>query len=118
MAKAGKPIVRGGVEIRSVSDYHRSGIPRALTVEEVGEAFVQSMVKDKNGAVYAIFPDMPLIAFPDNQNEVTIAVGVTAMLIGSRLGLDVYKPIHFYTIAGIIVFSLIAIIHFFISLIF
>lgn len=118
LAKAGKPITRGGVEIRSVSDYRRAGVPRALTVEEVGEAFVQSMVKDKNGAVYAVFPDTPLIEFPDNQSEFTIAVGVTAMLIGSRLGLDVYKPIHFYTIAGIIVFLLIAVINFLISFIF
>ncbi len=79
---------------------------------------MQSMVKDKNGAVFAIFPDMPLIEFPDNQSEVTLAIGAMAMLIGSRLGIDVFKPVHFYTISGIIVFLLIAIVNFLISFIF
>lgn len=118
MAKSGKPIIRGGVEIRTISDYRKAGVPRALTVEEVGEAFMQSLHIDKNGAVYAVFPDTPLIEFPDNQSEMTIAVGILAMFVGSRLGLKVFKPVHFYSIAGIVVFFLIALVHFFLGFVF
>jgi hypothetical protein len=35
------------------------------TVEEVGEAMMTSLKMDKNGAVFAIMPDSPLIEFPD-----------------------------------------------------
>ena len=41
--KDGKPLVHKKKEIKSVGDYSKAGIMRALTVEEVGEAFMQSL---------------------------------------------------------------------------
>jgi hypothetical protein len=34
-------------------------------VEEVGEAMMTSLKIDKNGAVYSIMPDSPLIEYPN-----------------------------------------------------
>ena len=42
---------------------------RVLSVEEVGDAFMQSLSLDKNGAVYVIFPDVPLIEFANIRNQ-------------------------------------------------
>jgi hypothetical protein len=38
---------------------------RKKTVEEVGQAMMTSMKVDKNGAVFSIMPDSPLIEFPN-----------------------------------------------------
>ena len=43
MVKAGQPVTRKNAEIRTVDDYRKSGMPRALTSEEVAEAFMKSI---------------------------------------------------------------------------
>ena len=36
-----------------------------LVVEEVGDAFMKSLKKDVDGAIYLVFPDMPILEVPD-----------------------------------------------------
>ena len=43
MAESGNPVTRKNAEIRTIDDYKKSGLPRALTVEEVAEAFMKSI---------------------------------------------------------------------------
>ena len=38
---------------------------RVLTVEDVGNAFEEALIADKNGGVYIVFPDIPIIDYPE-----------------------------------------------------
>ena len=38
---------------------------RVLTVEDVGDAFEQALDADDNAGVFIVFPDTPLIKFPE-----------------------------------------------------
>ena len=38
---------------------------RVLTVEDVGDAFEQSLDADQNGGVFVVFPDVPIIRYPE-----------------------------------------------------
>lgn len=114
----GKPVVHKNQEIRNLDDYRKIGMMRALTVEEVGEAFIQSIYKDKNAAVYAVLPDMPLIEYPNEQTGFLLAVILTAAKIGSRLGVEVFTPTHFYVIMAIALYLLCAFINFLLGMLF
>ena len=36
-----------------------------LIVEEVGDALINALKKDVDGAIYLVFPDMPILEVPD-----------------------------------------------------
>ena len=38
---------------------------RVLTVKDVGNAFEEALNADKNGGVYIVFPDIPIIEYPE-----------------------------------------------------
>ena len=38
---------------------------RVLTVKDVGNAFEEALIADKNGGVYVVFPDTPIIDYPE-----------------------------------------------------
>ena len=38
---------------------------RVLTVEDVGNAFEEALIADKNGGVFIVFPDIPIIDYPE-----------------------------------------------------
>ena len=38
---------------------------RVLTIKDVGDAFEESLDADKNGAAYVVFPDVPIIDYPE-----------------------------------------------------
>ena len=62
--------------------------PRMLVKEEVGEALMQSLRRDVDGAVYFIYPGLPLIEVPDSGGRpfefvsALYAVGKLAMAFG------------------------------------
>ena len=66
--------IRGGVGqvgsgSKDIKELERKTGHRVLTVEEVGDSLIQSLKLDKNGAVYVIFPDVPLIEFTNIRNH-------------------------------------------------
>ncbi|TRY67484.1 hypothetical protein TCAL_09239 [Tigriopus californicus] len=75
-------------EISDLSKIERSTKTRVLTVEEVGKSLLTALEKDKDGACYLIFPDVPLIDFP-NCNENLFALSVAAGWILKKAG---YEP--------------------------
>lgn len=54
---------------------------RVLTVEEVGNAFDQALEADSNGGVFMVFPDVPVIQFPELNQLFIIPVIAYAKLI-------------------------------------
>ena len=54
---------------------------RVLTVEEVGNAFEQALEADTNGGVFMVFPDVPVIQFPELNQLFIIPVIAYAKLI-------------------------------------
>ena len=38
---------------------------RVLTVEDVGNAFEQALEADDNGGVFMVFPNIPVVKFPE-----------------------------------------------------
>ena len=38
---------------------------RVLTIKDVGDAFDESLAADRNGAAYVVFPDVPIIDYPE-----------------------------------------------------
>ena len=62
------------------------------------------MFQDKQAAVYSVMPDMPLIEYPNELNGVLLGVVAAAKIVGSRLGVEVFTPTHFYVCAAIFVY--------------
>ena len=54
---------------------------RILTVEDVGDAFEQVIEADDNGGVYIVFPDVPLVKFPEINSLFIIPVIAYSKLI-------------------------------------
>ena len=54
---------------------------RVLTVEEVGNSFEQALEADTNGGVFMVFPDVPVIQFPELNQDFSIPVIAYAKLI-------------------------------------
>jgi hypothetical protein len=54
-------------------------------VEEVGQAMMTSMKVDKNGAVFSIMPDSPLIEFPNYRTTYGYLVGFGLGQLLSRI---------------------------------
>lgn len=54
MVNEGRPVTRGQTEIRTIDDYHKTGMTRALTVEEVGDAFMISFKQVRHGVTYIL----------------------------------------------------------------
>ena len=54
---------------------------RVLTVEDVGNAFDQALEADDNGGVYVVFPDVPIIKYPELNQLFIIPVIAYAKLI-------------------------------------
>ena len=54
---------------------------RVLKVEEVGDAFDQSLEADANGGVFMVFPGVPVIQFPELNQLFIIPVIAYAKLI-------------------------------------
>eukprot|EP00095_Tigriopus_kingsejongensis_P011268 maker-scaffold526_size146413-snap-gene-0.27 protein:Tk11268 transcript:maker-scaffold526_size146413-snap-gene-0.27-mRNA-1 annotation:"15-hydroxyprostaglandin dehydrogenase" len=63
----------------------RSTGTRVLTSEEVGETLITILKKDKNGACFFVFPDIPLVEFP-NSNEALLAFAIVAGQVLTKLG--------------------------------
>ena len=56
-----------------------------LIVEEVGDALINALKKDVDGAVYLVFPDMPILEVPDPAYPFILglfAVGKVANALG------------------------------------
>lgn len=53
---------------------------RVLTVEDVGDALEQSFDADDNGGVFLVFPDTPIIKFPELNQLFIIPVIIYAKL--------------------------------------
>ena len=49
---------------------------RVLSVEDVGSAFEQVLDADNNGGIFVVFPDVPIIKFPD-LNEIFLIPLIT-----------------------------------------
>lgn len=75
-------------EISDLAKLERATKTRVLTAQEVGQAMITALDKDKDGACYLIYPDVPLIDFP-NCNENLFACSVVAGWILKKVG---YEP--------------------------
>ena len=53
-------------------------------MEDVGNAMLKSLEYDKDGALYAVFPDQPLIQWPDDESFRFFSVVLANKFIGSR----------------------------------
>ena len=52
-------------ETTTISKLEKKSFFRVLTVEEVGNAFEQSLDADDNGSVWIVFPDAPATKYPE-----------------------------------------------------
>ena len=77
---------------------------RLLTVEDVGNAMLISLEYDKDGALYAVFPDQPLIQWPDDESFRFFSLVLANKFIGSRLNIELFTKKHFYVITMIFIF--------------
>ncbi len=59
---------------------------RALRKEELGQALVEALALDRNGATYAVVPDLPLLDVPNGTRILMLANMVVAKLL-ARLNL-------------------------------
>ena len=96
---------RTGSTISCVEDLKRVTRHRILTKQEVGEAMIQSLRRDKTGAVYVIFPDCALIEYPQFHNA-SFAVTVLIAKLATRLGLEVMSPWQFLALALVVLFGI------------
>eukprot|EP00095_Tigriopus_kingsejongensis_P001086 maker-scaffold193_size270907-snap-gene-0.11 protein:Tk01086 transcript:maker-scaffold193_size270907-snap-gene-0.11-mRNA-1 annotation:"15-hydroxyprostaglandin dehydrogenase" len=77
---ANTQLVRSSIG-NDLSKLERATRSRVLTPEEVGETLITVLEKDKNGACYLVFPDIPLVDFPNcNENLFAFSV-VTGMFL-------------------------------------
>lgn len=113
----GKEWVHRGATLKSMADLTKK-TGRVLTVNEVGEALMESLKQDKNGAVYVVMSDMPLIEYPHDAIIRFYSIAMMAKLIGSRLGLDILRPKHIYIIYMCFFFALFHLINFLFRLLF
>ena len=54
---------------------------RVLTIEDVGNAFDQALDADENGGIYVVFPDAPIIRYPELNQLFLIPVIAYAKLL-------------------------------------
>ena len=54
---------------------------RVLTVKDVGNAFEEVLDVDKNGGVFIVFPDAPLIGFPELNQIFILPVMIYSKLV-------------------------------------
>ena len=54
---------------------------RVLTIGDVGDAFEQALDADENGGVFIVFPDTPIIKFPELNQLFVIPVIAYAKLL-------------------------------------
>ena len=90
-----------GEGVKSVAELEQKTGHRILTREEVGDAFMQSLQLDKNGAVYAIFPDVPLIEYPSIRNPFFYFV-VAMAKVAARFNIQNFTPATFYAFAFVL----------------
>ena len=94
--KKGELVSRSG-PVASLKELEQKTGNRVLTVGEVGDAMLKTLELDKNGAVYVIFPDVPLIEYTNVRNNAFYAHVAVAKIAG-RLGKDLLTPNMFYAI--------------------
>ena len=58
-------------ESTNIKELEKDTMFRVLTVEDVGNAFEEALIADKNGGVYIVFPDIPIIDYPE-LNKISI----------------------------------------------
>ena len=68
-------------ETAEISAIEKKTKVRVLKVEEVGDAFDQSLEADTNGGVFMVFPGVPVIQFPELNQLFIIPVIAYAKLI-------------------------------------
>jgi len=52
-------------ESTNIKELEKDTMFRVLTVKDVGNAFEEALIADKNGGVYVVFPDIPIIDYPE-----------------------------------------------------
>ena len=87
-------MVRNGVDVVALEKRTKN---RILTVGEVGHAMMRSLELDKNGAVYVMFPEVPLIEYTNIRNN-AFFLHVAVAKIAGTLGQDVLTPTGFYIV--------------------
>jgi len=55
---------------------------RALTIQDVGNAFDETLEADENGGVFLVFPDAPIIKFPELNKIFILPIIAYAKLVG------------------------------------
>ena len=65
---------------------------RVLTVEDVGDAFEEAIEADDNGGVFMVFPDSPIIKFPELNQLFIIPVILYAKLLS--IGFSHWKRVN------------------------
>lgn len=68
-------------------------------MQDVGNAFVVALKRDVNGACYGVFPDCPLMDFPNSNTPLFYAYALLGQKLFQRMGLEVIGPIHLGIVA-------------------
>merc|ERR1711997_447481 len=89
---------RSGQSMTTVEVLEKSTKMRVLNVHEVGAALMKSLQYDKNGALYVIMPDAPLIEYPINETLEFYGVVMAALKIGAPLNIELFTYKHFMVI--------------------
>ena len=87
------------VKVHNMDDLVESTKNRALTAEEIAGAMMESLRVDKTGAMYIVFPEVPLVEVPSIHNVLCLSY-IAAAKIGHFLGFRVFKAWQF----GIVLF--------------
>jgi len=94
----------GGKPAGNIEELAKATKMRVMTVNEIGDAMKKSLQYDKDGAVYAILPDMPLIEWPDDESARFMSIVMANMMVGSRLNIELFTAKHYYAIVLICLF--------------
>ena len=67
--------------VKDISELEKKTMFRVLTIEDVGNAFDQVLDADEYGGVFVVFPDVPVIKYPELNRLFIIPVIAYAKLI-------------------------------------
>ena len=71
----------------SIEDLQSKTKFRCLTVAEVGDAFVEALKLDKSGACYTVFPDCPMVDYPNPNFQILFSMLIFGRKILQPLGI-------------------------------
>ena len=94
-------------ESTDISKLEKQTMLRVLTVEDVGNAFDQALDADDNGGVYVVFPDVPIIKYPElNQIFIVPVIAYAKFISLCRPGWKRINGIYAITFSIFIIFLL------------